>query len=509
MGQGRNVPGSGSVVRSASYNTITRVVSAFFGYINLVLVARILDINDFGIYAFLINLLAIAYIVANVGMENTLLVLLPKRRETGDYRDSNGTLVTALAYTLGASIVLLAGLWLATPLFSSMFESTHSIRLFFLIMLASIPFQAIVVYSRVVNQANFQFLRSTFPENVIRPVSYFLMLCAFLLWFRDMGELVLWGYLASFILACAFAYTWVMKSTKLSFRRSDVKHDAEVIKLAPQFMSIQMLNQIAPFVVTFIMGLYLAAEFLGYFRASQQTSALIAFTLRSLEMVFAPMIATLYLTKDMPAISRLYKSITKWIFATGGWISIVAIIGAELVMNAFGDRFATAAYALQILAVGQLVNAASGSCEYLLMMTGRQKTVVYTTVMQVALVTVLSLVLIPVWGLLGAVLAVSVGIIAFKATLIVIVYRKLGITPFSKTYWGTAASILISFLFTYAVYRAVGTEDWMLSLAVLAAASTVSFVLLFWKLGLSAEEKTTVFARVKRLYIKPSRSGAR
>ncbi|ANE46393.1 hypothetical protein SY83_08995 [Paenibacillus swuensis] len=505
--EGRKVPGSGSVVRSASYNTITRVVSAFFGYVNLVLVARILDINDFGIYSFIINLLAIAYIFANVGMENTLLVLLPKRREGGVFRDSNGTLVTALAYTFGASLLILAGLWLASPYLGGMFESSSSIRMFFYIMLASIPFQAVVVYSRVVNQANFQFLRSTFPENVIRPVSFFLMLCAFLLWFRDSGELVLWGYLASFVLACLFAGAWVMSSTKLSFRRKDVRHDVEVIKLAPQFMSIQMLNQIAPFVVTLIMGLYLAAEFLGYFRASQQTAALIAFTLRSLEMVFAPMIATMYLTKDMDAISRLYKSITKWIFATGGWISIVAIIGAELIMSAFGEQFATAAYALQLLAVAQLINAASGSCEYLLMMTGSQKIVVYTTIGQVALVTALSLTLIPLWGLLGAVLAVALGIIFFKVTLIAIVYKKLGFTPFSRTYWGTLGAIAVSFAATYGVYQVVGSEEFLLSLVALSVTSAITFVPAFWRYGLSAEEKANVYTKLKRKTMKPSRSG--
>lgn len=482
------------VISGAAYTTLGRVVSALFGYINLVLAARILSVNDFGLYSYIINLLVIAYIVANMGMENTLLTLLPKRSKSLDREDYRDTLWTAMTYTLATSIVTFLLLILLKPVFSSPFKEAD-FSLMYYVLIASIPFQAYIVFSRVVNQAGFKFFQSVFPENVLRPVLLFLMLISIFFLGEGYKELVYYSYLLSFFVTFGMAL-YYMRSSMPRKIQPQFKWDSEVVSLSPHFMSVQLLNQSAPFIITFILGIYVTAENIGFFRASLQTSALIAFTLRSLELVFAPMISSLYTSGDMIKIELYYKKITKWILATGGLISIISLIGSHSILASFGPEFTTAAYALQILAIGQIINAASGSCEYLLMMTGNHKVVVYTTFLQIALVILVGLILIPSTGLLGGVISVTFGLVIFKGSLVLYSWKKLKITPFSFAYTKTITSLFITGVIVYCINLLVHNNNWLLSLVIVASLSTIVFSSIFSLLGLEKEEKFYITKRL-------------
>jgi len=84
---------------------------------------------------------------------------------------------------------------------------------------------------------------------------------------------------------------------------------------------------------------------------------------------------------------------------------------------------------LAVLAVGQLVNIASGSVGLLLNMCGQQVTAFWCNVFSSILLVCTSFALIPVFGGVGAAIAQTLSVISCMVCLSVISWRTLGFAP--------------------------------------------------------------------------------
>ena len=93
---------------------------------------------------------------------------------------------------------------------------------------------------------------------------------------------------------------------------------------------------------------------------------------------------------------------------------VIVLLPIETTCVLFGDIYAEDTIPLIILSLGQLFNVATGSVGFLLIMTGRQNHWLLLSIMMVALSGVLSILLIPAFGLIGASLATMVD--AFEIT---------------------------------------------------------------------------------------------
>jgi O-antigen/teichoic acid export membrane protein len=100
-----------------------------------------------------------------------------------------------------------------------------------------------------------------------------------------------------------------------------------------------------------------------------------------------------------------------------------------VILRWFGSDFSEGALALMILAVGQLVNAATGAVEPLLIMSGHEKYVRNNTLASALCNLLLNLLLIPLWGINGAAVADSLTIALQNLTASFWAQKKLGFSP--------------------------------------------------------------------------------
>ena len=96
-------------------------------------------------------------------------------------------------------------------------------------------------------------------------------------------------------------------------------------------------------------------------------------------------------------------------------------------VSIFGPEFLPAAPALAVLAIGQLVNAGSGSVGSLLTMTGHERDAAVGFGLSAVMNVALNVLLIPLWGPLGAAVATASSLIAWNVILSFAVYRRLRI----------------------------------------------------------------------------------
>jgi O-antigen/teichoic acid export membrane protein len=473
-----------------------KVFSAFLNYLTLVIIARLLSVGDFGIYSFFLSFIAFITVIVSAGADNVLLSLVSKRKEKGTvyyYR----TILSVFGLIISCSIVVILGLILTRNFMGTLINIPNYSGLLCIVIWV-VFLQSMIIFFRALNQAEFNFVKAVLPENFIRPSILFVFICISLLIGYSSLKVISFGYLLSFLIAATIAFYW----KRIFPKGCTVKvnsFDKEVLKLSPQFMVIQLLNQASDFIPIFIMGIFLSSNAIGILRASQQTTLLVSFILISVNMVFAPTISSLFNKNKLEDLKKFYAKTTKWIFVLGGYVTLLLIINAHIVLSLFGSAYKDWSMVLIILAIGQLINASTGSSGYLLLMTRNQRIMIFITFIQVVTVVVLSLVTVKIWGIYGIAFSVSFGIALLNLLQVIFVWVKLKVHSFTLQYIGIIITIVISTLFTWLIQLFISLSNNILQAIFSSIIFTLVFILSFIKLGLSKEEKRSGRKFVKSL----------
>lgn len=158
-------------------------------------------------------------------------------------------------------------------------------------------------------------------------------------------------------------------------------------------------------------GAVLPPDEVAIFVSAQRTAMIASFVLPAINAVISPKFAAYFARKEGTALTiALLQSAGLAALAAVPIVSVLLIF-PDFVLGIFGPEFATGSTALRILAGAQLVNAATGSVGYFLMMTGRE-VLLRRVMIAAAVVTVsLTLLLTQRFGITGAAIAVAASLI--------------------------------------------------------------------------------------------------
>ena len=143
----------------------------------------------------------------------------------------------------------------------------------------------------------------------------------------------------------------------------------------------------------------------GIFGVANRTAACTNFILIAINSIASPKFAALYKQGDIEALGKMAQHSARLITLLALPVLILFLLAPERVMKLFGPQFSGDAIVLSILAVGQFVNVATGSVQVILVMCGYERLLRNVTVLCVIIQVVLSLVLVPLWGVVGAAVA--------------------------------------------------------------------------------------------------------
>ena len=107
--------------------------------------------------------------------------------------------------------------------------------------------------------------------------------------------------------------------------------------------------------------------------------------------------------------------------------AVLTLAGGLVLGWVFGDEFSSAHLPLAVLAFGQLINAGLGAVGFLLTMTGHERETARVLWQTTALNVAMNLVLIPLYGALGAAVASTASLAIWNLVLARLVWRHLGL----------------------------------------------------------------------------------
>lgn len=235
-------------------------------------------------------------------------------------------------------------------------------------------------------------------------------------------------YFCSALLVLGFGLWLWFRQPQTAFFLPIIKN-TEIWQSSSKMWVASIMSMGAAYAAVLIAGAYVPSVELAYLVAAHRTAALVAFVLVVVNTVVVPQYSRLWNEGDLLAIKRLAKNSSQAMLALALPIVIAIVLFSDAIMRFFGEDFESGAHLLVIIAVGQLINVATGSVSFLLTMTGHERDIRNLAMVSGPITVACALWLIAIWGVSGAAYAMALGLTVHNLGALWMVRRRLGFYP--------------------------------------------------------------------------------
>ncbi len=403
-----------SISRGASLYTVGKLVSDVGEFLLHLLVSRGLGAASYGLFAYGKTLAFTALLLTNLGSDTSILRYIPQYETQPAKRRFflglawvtsavGGALVAGVLFVFAPSI---SARTLDEPVFVDV------LRLFALILFVDTLANLLYATFRAVELIEYEIL----GKRLLKPL------------FRVMGVgsvlLVgggLYGVVAAMVAASAvtlvvtaYLFYWRLDirpqlRSKAATRGSVKEYYNYSLPLTAKEAGTVMQGRIDVLMV----GFFLSSTAVGIYNIAVLVASLLYVPLLACNQLFPPVASRLYTEGKRADLAEIYTVVTRWILTASLLFALVAVVFRTQILVLFGPEFAAGSLVLVLFVVSQLLNAATGPSDYLLMMTDHQYVVMANEWIFGIANVLLNVVFIQAFGLIGAAIA-SAGVLAVR-----------------------------------------------------------------------------------------------
>jgi len=426
----------GHISRHSAVFFAGTLFTAGAGYLFKIYLARVLGAEALGIYALGMTVGGVLGLIAALGLPQAAARYVAVYNGTGRYAELKGFLWRSLAVLAVANLIVAAVMlwirgWVADRFYHTPALSKYMGAFAALMVLGSFTLffgQSLAGFKDVARRTVItNFIGS--PLNMLFGVGLLLLgmgLSGYLL------AQIASGLITVVLLALA---TWkLMPSGYRSVAGELPPLQREVIRFSASLFAVQVLEYTFASLDKIVLGHYLDARSVGIYVVAASVTTFLPILLQSVNQIFSPTIADLHARREMAVLQRLYQTLTKWILGFTLPLAIVVCVFAAPLMQIFGSEFRAGWPILIIGTFGQLISCAAGSAGILLIMSGHQNRLVRVQVKVVIGNIIFNLALIPIWGVIGAMVVSAATNAAINLLYLREVKAILGLTPYNRSY---------------------------------------------------------------------------
>ena len=441
------------VARGAGISTAGQGVGRVLAFVTQVVLARLLERELYGFFTLGVAVVNGVHILSRFGMENGVVRYVAHYQEEGDDARVRGTIIQVLLVTLGISLALSAVMFFGAGVIVERLPNDEPFMVTVLRAFAFVlPFFVFMSMTAWATQGFKTVTYAAYVQQLIRPGLFlvFAGVC-YAIGASVIGVIVAYG-IAMFLAGLAGLYYLRKLFPPLFDRRTPAVFETRSLFGVSVPMSIaqgaQYLNNWSAIL---ILGAFAAGGPAGVFNAAARTATFLTIVRFAFSGIFSPIISGLHARRDTEEMGRLYKDVSRWIFTGAFVLFLVIVIFASQIMSIFGEGFGEGATALIIVAVAQLYSSSVGPAPRMLAMTENQNLTMIATAIAAVTGVVVSLILVPQFGLLGAAIGMATAIITENTGTMSAVKWRLGYWPFNLAWLKPLAAGIIAAAVTYAL----------------------------------------------------------
>jgi O-antigen/teichoic acid export membrane protein len=243
------------------------------------------------------------------------------------------------------------------------------------------------------------------------------------------------AYSASWAAAAAAAWwCWRRESRTWPAEAPDAGEMKALFRYAGPRAPAALFSQLLFWTDLFVLTRYVSDADVGVYSAALRAGQVVVLFLTSVNLMFSPYVADLHNRGEIRRLDTLFKSLTRWTLAATLPAFLLIAVAPEDVLRIFGSGFGGGGAALLILLAGQLVNIATGSAGFVLIMAGRTGWDLAVYLGALTLDLALAFALCPRYGIEGAAMANAVTFATANTVRLALVKRLVGIQPYDRSY---------------------------------------------------------------------------
>ena len=378
-----------------------------------------------GEYALAVQTVLTASAIALFGNDRLLT-----RRVAGDLREGRSDLARAALWhsvkVVGVASIVVGALVLIAAPFAVAFDASPAI-----IALCSIGVLAYPILNLAVAALR-GMERVVVSQLFYGPVQAFLLLGLILLLGSSVLGISAVSATFSYVLSLGITAIWVCILVFRAQRGWPKLLGAKPDYRATGGMTIGftlVIDMLTAWLSLALIGSALGVTEIGAFRVCMQIITIITMIFTTFDSIVSPQFAGDFRVQDVATAKRRYFRSIGILAAFTGVPIILAVAFPYNILLIFGPEFIVGVHALQILALGQLVNVVTGPVGSILIMGNRERINLRLAIAGLAITILLITILVPVWGLAGAAWAVTIALTLRKLTAFLVVWRMLNARP--------------------------------------------------------------------------------
>jgi O-antigen/teichoic acid export membrane protein len=396
-----------------------------------IVLARLLGVQWFGDYMYVISWIGLLSLAATLGLDTAALRYVAEYATRGTWELVDGFLrrslvVVAIASTLLSLVLMTVVAALGERLSTSLAHTFYASALL-------LPALALLLVASGVLRGLKHVMVAMLPQWLLRPVLLVVgaVTLAVLLGTTPSPAAVMLmdGALSALLFAGLWHRLRRHRRAAEPPNRLSLPPVREWIATSLPIAALTAIRMTMSRVDILLVGALLGTSAAGIYAAPAQMSILISFGLAAVNMISAPLFAELRVRGEVDELQRVVTLGTRGAFLFSLVVGGFLVLLGPFLLRLYGPEFAVGFRPLVILVLSQIIGAAGGSVGFLLSMTGNERLAAWLTAMVGFLNLLLNLLLIPRFGLMGAAVATGIANVAWTAALAVAVRRRIGVRP--------------------------------------------------------------------------------
>lgn len=489
----KNDKDSEKIAKGTALAAASHILFILLAFSVNIIITRSIGPESYGIIVTAMTIVSLAEIIALFGMEDTMIRFIARYRSLEDYARLKGTLFFGGALVLSASVIVTFFLFMASNVITDELLGKPHLQWPLKVLLLSVPFNTLTLFLLACLQGAKLIQYRLLVERVQRPLMRILAVCIVVFLMGEGLRGIVWAYLlvsiAGFIMATVYFFRYFNGE---NMKSSPLREIRKILSFSSPLLLTRIFNRIIASADILILGYYLPLAQVGIYGVATRLIPLIAMPLNAVNMTFAPLISDLHAQDLKDSLEYQFKMTTRHIVMASLPVCLLIVIFSEQILGIFGREFVAGQNVLFILCLGQIINAATGSVGYMLVMTGRPNANLINTAIFSVINVLLNLYLIPLYGLIGAAFANAISTASIQFLRLMEVWFFLGIHPYSKDTLKPVLGCLISALFIYFMKSTVNMDGNYLMSAGFVIAFIASYAALLYVFKISPEDMALV-----------------
>lgn len=384
------------------------VVGRNFGFAQQLVITNFYGAAAFGVFRVCFSILSLVGIFGRFGVDMAISRFVAQYRKQNRYDLVNEIFQLGMRLVFPIAVVLTLGVYFLAPVLSEQVyhkDYTTYIQIFAIGIIFFVLSGVIEEGIRGLKKIK----EYTWINNVSTQAFSTVVLLIALLFTTNIYVVNLSyvaGLIFTFVLGVYYWYKFVphQRIAEPQLKRKDL------LAVSLPMLSAKYLTTLYTWLGTLILAAYVLDENVGIFNGAARMSAFATMPLIAVNNISGPKFAEAFGENDDSALRKTVRFSTRLIFWTAMPIMLAFYLFPNLIMGIYGEEFITdeAILTFAVINAGQVVNFMTGPVTQLLNMTGRQLVTQRYAIITTITSIVLSFLLIPSMGMLGAAIATAV-----------------------------------------------------------------------------------------------------